>query len=81
MAAMILRFSLAVLVLQGLIHSGVAAETKPTPRAALIIGNAKYEAAVGPLRNAVSDAKAVAKTLRGLGFAVVEEHNVTRDEL
>ena len=29
----------------------------------------------------VSDAKAVAKTLRGLGFAVIEEHNVTRDEL
>ncbi len=58
-----------------------AAEPKTHPRAALVIGNAKYEAAVGPLRNAVSDAKAVAKTLRSLGFAVIEEHNVSRDEL
>ncbi len=50
-------------------------------RTALVIGNAKYEAAVGPLRNAVNDAKSVAKTLRGLGFTVIEEHNVTRNEL
>jgi hypothetical protein len=60
---------------------GSAAETKPHPRVALVIGNARYEAAVGPLRNAVNDAKAVAKTLRGLGFTVNEEHNVSRDEL
>lgn len=52
-----------------------------SPRTALVIGNAKYEASVGPLRNTVNDAKAVAKTLRGLGFDVIEEHNVTRDEL
>ncbi|MBE7498512.1 MAG: caspase family protein [Verrucomicrobiaceae bacterium] len=50
-------------------------------RTALVIGNAKYESAVGPLRNSVNDAKAVAKLLRGLGFSVVEEHNVTRDDL
>jgi len=50
-------------------------------RTALVIGNAKYEASVGPLRNAVNDSKAVAKALRSLGFTVVEEHNVTRDEL
>jgi hypothetical protein len=60
---------------------GFAAETKPNPRVALVIGNARYEAAVGPLRNAVNDAKAVSKTLRGLGFTVSEEHNVSRDEL
>ena len=29
----------------------------------------------------MNDAKSVAKTLRGLGFSVIEEHNVTRDEL
>jgi hypothetical protein len=58
-----------------------AADPKTSLRAALVIGNAKYEANVGPLRNAVNDAKAVAKTLRGLGFAVIEEHNATRDEL
>lgn len=55
----------------------------PTPaeRTALVIGNAKYEAAVGPLRNTANDAKAVAKTLRDLGFAVIEKHDVTRDQL
>jgi uncharacterized caspase-like protein len=50
-------------------------------RFALVIGNAKYDAAVGPLRNSVNDAKAVSKALRGLGFSVIEEHNVSRGEL
>ena len=77
------RFRLACLVVSGLalVHAATATAPKPVPRVALVIGNAKYESAVGPLRNAVNDAKAVAKTLRGLGFAVIEEHNVTRDEL
>ncbi|WP_395741392.1 caspase family protein [Prosthecobacter sp.] len=59
------------------------AETAPksSARTALVIGNAKYEAAVGPLRNTANDAKAVAKTLRELGFAVIEKHDVTRDQL
>ena len=51
------------------------------PRIALIIGNSRYETAVGPLRNTVNDGKAMAKTLRTLGFTVIEEYNVTRDEL
>lgn len=72
---------LVLIVTYGLTAMAGSAATKPTPRAALVIGNAKYEASVGPLRNAVGDAKAVAKTLRGLGFTVIEEHNVTRDEL
>lgn len=58
-----------------------AAPTKPSARTALVIGNAKYEPAVGPLRNTANDAKAVAKTLRELGFAVIEKHDVTRDQL
>jgi len=57
------------------------AAPKPSARTALVIGNAKYEAAVGPLRNTGNDAKAVAKTLRDLGFAVIEKHDVTRDQL
>jgi Caspase domain len=57
------------------------AETPTRPRVALVVGNAKYEASVGPLRNPVSDAKSVSKALRDLGFAVIEEHNVTRDQL
>jgi uncharacterized caspase-like protein len=57
------------------------AAPKPALRTALVIGNAKYETAVGPLRNTGNDAKAVAKVLRELGFAVIEKHNVTRDQL
>jgi len=60
---------------------GLAAEVSPKARVALVIGNAKYESAVGALKNPVNDAKAVAKELRGLGFSVTEERNVTRDEL
>lgn len=50
-------------------------------RTALVIGNARYEAAAGKLRNTENDAKAVAATLRSLGFSVIEKHNVTRDQL
>ncbi len=57
-----------------------ADEPKP-PRIALVIGNNRYETAVGPLRNTGNDARAMAKTLRTLGFTVLEKHNVTRDEL
>lgn len=65
----------------GMAASFVSAQPAAKPRVALVIGNAKYEKAVGPLRNAVNDAKAVSKTLRGLGFFVTEEHNANRDEL
>ena len=58
-----------------------AAEEMKRPRVALVIGNSRYETSVGPLRNTGNDAKAMAKTLRTLGFTVIEEHNVTRDEL
>ncbi|TDU80967.1 TPR repeat protein [Prosthecobacter fusiformis] len=56
-------------------------ETLTKNRTALVIGNARYEPLVGPLRNTGNDAKAMAKTLRELGFAVIEKHNVTRDQL
>ena len=59
----------------------LCAEETGKPRIALVIGNSRYETAVGPLRNTVNDAKVIAKSLRTLGFNVVEEHNVTRDEL
>ena len=75
------RLHRAIAVIYALVFAGASAATKSNPRSALVIGNAKYETAVGPLRNAVSDARAVAKTLRGLGFSVIEEHNASRDEL
>lgn len=53
---------------------------KPS-RTALVIGNAKYEPAAGALRNPVKDAKAMAAVLRSLGFAVIEKHDVNRDQM
>lgn len=76
---MVLRPHLATLAFHALALTGLAAETNT--HVALVIGNSRYEAAVGPLRNAVNDAKAITRTLRGLGFSVTEEHNVSRDEL
>jgi hypothetical protein len=67
-----------ILVLMAAIGNG---QSTAKPKAALVIGNARYESSVGALRNAVNDAKAVSKALRGLGFSVAEEHNVSRDEL
>jgi len=58
-----------------------SADTAKRPRVALVIGNSRYETAVGPLRNTVNDAKAMGKALSNLGFTVIEKHNVTRDEL
>ena len=57
------------------------AEPVKNTRTALVIGNQRYETAVGPLRNTGNDAKAVARTLRGLGFSVIERQDVTRDQL
>jgi hypothetical protein len=53
----------------------------PAQRTALVVGNAKYESEIGALKNTVNDAKLMAKTLRTLGFRVMEKQNVTRDEL
>ncbi len=48
-------------------------------RVALVVGNAKYDAAVGKLRNTPQDAKAMAAVLRSLGFKVIEKHDLSRD--
>src|SRR5690349_13710713 len=42
-------------------------------RAALVIGNGAYR--VGPLKNPVGDAQAIADALRGLGFEVTLRQN------
>ena len=79
--SMISRLRFAILAIHALALVLGSAETPAKPRVALVVGNAKYDAAIGPLRNSVNDAKAVSKTLRGLGFTVIEEHNVSRDDL
>jgi uncharacterized caspase-like protein len=57
------------------------AKSDTVTRTALVIGNARYEATAGPLRNTVNDARAVAAVLKALGFAVELKENVTRDQL
>ena len=79
-----LRYVFAVVGLLAFAPMLPTAPAKPmetSSRVALVIGNDRYEAAVGPLRNAGRDAKAMAKALGNLGFTVIEKHNVTRDEL
>jgi hypothetical protein len=73
-----IRFALTVILVT---VSCLGAEPAKNTRVALVIGNSRYEAAIGPLRNTVNDAKAMSKTLRGIGFNVIEKQNVTRDEL
>ena len=46
-------------------------------RVALVIGNAGYEEA--PLRNPVNDSRAIAVSLRQLGFEVIETEEADRD--
>ena len=48
-------------------------------RVALVIGNASYK--VGELKNPVNDAKAVATSLRGLGFEVTHRENASLREM
>ena len=56
----------------------VAQERGPAERrVALVIGNAAYKSA--PLQNPVNDSRAMAKTLRGLGFDVIERQNLSRE--
>jgi tetratricopeptide (TPR) repeat protein len=79
--SMISRLRFAILAVHALALALVSAEPPSKARFALVVGNAKYNASIGTLRNSVNDAKAVSKTLRGLGFTVIEEHNVSRDDL
>jgi len=76
-----IRFFPAAICLLMIAMMSRAADDAKRTRVALVIGNSRYEASVGPLRNTGNDAKAMAGTLRALGFTVIEEHNVTRDEL
>ena len=48
-------------------------------RVALVIGNGAYKDA--PLRNPVNDARAIARTLQGLGFQVIQKENAGLKEM
>ena len=56
-----------------------SAETADEPRIALLIGNSTYREA--PLRNPVNDVRAMAKTLRELGFTVLAHENANKSTM
>ena len=59
--------------------SGVSAQTNDqSPRFALVFGNAAYTAPDRPLKNPVSDARLMARTLKDLGFEVRLREDVDR---
>lgn len=49
-------------------------------RVALVIGNGDY-GSMGTLRNPPNDARLMAKTLKGLGFQVIEEIDATQKRM
>jgi uncharacterized caspase-like protein len=60
-----------------LVTAGTASAEK---RVAFVVGNGAYKN-VAPLPNPSVDAKAIAATLRNVGFEVVEGSNLTRDKM
>ncbi len=56
--------------------SAGAQATREEPRVALVIGNSTYREV--PLRNPVNDVRAMAKTLRELGFTVLAHENANK---
>jgi uncharacterized caspase-like protein len=73
-----MRFWIAALSVAALIASGDAALADK--RVAFVVGNGAYKN-VPQLPNPVIDAKSMAKTLRSVGFDVVEGTNLTRDKM
>lgn len=76
--AVVLRFLLALLAALAL-AGGATAATFGGKRVALVIGNGKYPTA--PLRNPVNDARAMAKTLKELGFEVTLRENASQRDM
>jgi hypothetical protein len=67
--------TVGVWILASTVSAGAKA-TREEPRTALVIGNGAYRDT--PLRNPVNDVRAVAKTLRELGFTVLAHENATK---
>jgi carboxyl-terminal processing protease len=53
----------------------------PGPRIALVIGNSDYGGDLGILPNPVNDARLVAKTLKGIGFDVIEVEDADQNAM
>src|SRR5712691_6637833 len=70
-----LSITLAVWILGSVLPVG-AQGAREEPKIALLIGNRAYREA--PLRNSVNDVRAMAKTLRELGFTVLAHENTSK---
>lgn len=68
---------LSLVVGLGLLSGSVSAES----RVALVIGNSNYGSGIGFLRNPENDARLMSKTLRNVGFDVIERRNVNQREM
>ena len=76
-----IRRSIVLLWLAALAVAVLAsAPASATRKVALVIGNNAYVHAPA-LSNPVNDAKAVARVLRGIGFDVVERHDVSKSDV
>jgi uncharacterized caspase-like protein len=73
-----MRFLIAALSIAGLLVSATVA--KADKRVAFVVGNGAYKN-VATLPNPPIDAKAMATTLRNVGFEVVEGSNLTREKM
>ncbi|HNQ58757.1 MAG TPA: caspase family protein [Candidatus Desulfobacillus denitrificans] len=72
--------ALLLLLAQGLLAQGGTPAAGPGgKRLALVIGNAAYPSA--PLKNPVNDARAMARTLKELGFEVVLRENIGQRDM
>src|SRR3979490_2294157 len=73
-----MRFLVTAIAAAALLVSANVA--KADKRVAFVVGNGAYKN-VAPLPNPSVDAKAIAATLRNVGFEVVEGSNLTRDKM
>jgi carboxyl-terminal processing protease len=68
----------ATVLFAGLVFATAAAAE---PRVALVIGNSAYKGDLPALPNPANDARLMAKTLKSVGFEVVEAEDATADEI
>jgi Caspase domain/Putative peptidoglycan binding domain len=74
----LMRYPTLILSVIGMILTAGSASAEK--RVAFVVGNGAYKN-VAPLPNPSVDAKAMAATLRNVGFEVVEGSNLTRDKM
>ncbi len=60
---------------------GLAGAASAEPRVALVIGNSAYQGDLPALPNPANDAKLMAKTLKSIGFDVVEAEDASQDQM